>query len=344
MDRIYPARAIPASPQPYPLPDTPAATASIRYTIGANSYGVEDFITHNHVVGLLAIRDGGVVLERYAKGHTRDSRWYSFSVAKSVVSILVGAAIHDGFIPSVDVPVSHYLPVLRGSAYEAVTLRQAMTMSSGVAWNEAYADPLSDIAQTGGSALDRLQYLLRKPRVAPAGERFNYNTEETNLVGTVLRAAIGNNLSTYLDDKIWHRFGMEHDASWLLLSDRSAEHGGCCLSATLRDSGRIGLFALRGGQLPDGSSVLPDGWMDTSTQPSAANDRYGMLWWRRPPDAFAAVGIFGQAIYVNPPCRLVIVTQSAWPRATDQNFSTHRETLFGAFAQWAASQDGGCHP
>lgn len=333
MDRIYPARTIPASPQPFPLPDATAAADDVRYTVNSVSYGVEDFMTHNHVAGLLVIRDGRVTLERYAQGHTRDDRWYSFSVAKSVVSMLVGAAIHDGFIPSLDVPVSDYLPLLRGSAYDAVTLRQAMTMSSGVEWNETYADPQSDIAQTGGSALDRLAYLLKKPRVAPAGERFNYNTEETNLIGAVLRSAIGNNLSTYLHDKIWRRFGMEHDASWLLLSESGAEHGGCCLSATLRDYGRIGLFALRG----DG---LPDGWMDVSTQPSQANDRYGLLWWRRPPEAFAALGIFGQAIYINPPRRLVVVTQSAWPRPTDPEFAAHRDALFAAMAEWAARRTG----
>jgi CubicO group peptidase (beta-lactamase class C family) len=243
------------------------------------------------------------VLEPYANGNTRDTRWYSFSVAKSDVSMLVGAAVKDGFIPSIDLPVSSVLPVLLGSAYDDVTLRQAMAMSSGVAWNEDFAAPQSDIAKTGGAVLDRLRYLLRKPRVAPPGTRFNYNTDETNLVGAVLRAAIGNNLSTYLEDKIWRRFRMEHDANWLLLSESGAEHGGCCLSATPRDYGRVGLVALGSGWISDGSSILPDGWMEASTSPSPANKGYGLLWWLRPDRAFSAVGIYGQAIYINPPCR-----------------------------------------
>ena len=341
MDRIYPTRPIPASQRPFPLAEKRADFSEFRYAVDSDMFDVDDFVAHNHVVGLLAIRDGNVVLERYEKGNSPDTRWYSFSVAKSVVSMLVGAAIRDGFIPSIDVPVSDYLPILQGSAYDAVTLRQAMTMSSGVAWNEDYTNPQSDIAQTGGSALDRLHYLLRKPRVAPPGTTFNYNTEETNLVGAVLRAAIGNNLATYLDDKIWRRFGMEHDANWLLLSERAAEHGGCCLSATLRDYGRLGLFAMRGGRLADGSAVLPQDWMATSTTASATNDGYGLLWWLRPEHAFAAVGIYGQAIYVNPRCRLVVVTHSAWPRATDREFSTHREAFFDAIANWAADQDAG---
>ena len=341
IDRIYPTRPVTASPHPFPLPGKPADFSGLRYTVGAGTFDINAFVSHNHIVGLLAIHDGNVVLERYARGNTPDTRWYSFSVAKSVVSMLVGAAVKDGFISSVEAPVSDFLPVLRGSAYDDVTLRQAMMMSSGVAWDEDYADPQSDIAQTGGSALDRLRYLLRKQRVAAPGSTFNYNTEETNLVGAVLRAAIGNNLATYLEDKIWRRFGMEHDANWLLLSESGAEHGGCCLSAILRDYGRLGLFALRNGRLSDGSSVLPEGWMEASTTASPANDRYGMLWWLRPGHAFAAVGIYGQAIYVNPPCRLVVVTHSVWPRATDPDLSAHREAFFGGMASWAAATDGG---
>ena len=108
MDRIYPTRPVPASAHPFPLPAQPVDFSGLRYTVGAEAFGIDTFISHNHVVGLLAIRDGNVVLERYALGNTRDTRWYSFSVAKSVVSMLVGAAVKDGFIPSVDVPVNNF--------------------------------------------------------------------------------------------------------------------------------------------------------------------------------------------------------------------------------------------
>lgn len=332
IDRIFPTRPISRSSTPFPLPARRIDFSGLRYTVDERTFDLDDFIEHNHVVGLLVLHDGTIALERYARGNTPTTRWYSFSVAKSVVSMLVGAAVQDGFISSIDAPVADYLPLLKGTAYEQVTLRQAMQMASGVEWDEDYTDPLSDIAQTGGSALDRLRYLMRKPRVALPGTRFNYNTEETNLVGAVLRAAIGNNLSVYLERKIWHPFGMEHDANWLLLSDGGAEHGGCCLSATLRDYGRIGLFALRGGRLRDGRAVLPPGWMEQSTRPSPANARYGMLWWIRPDGAFAAVGIYGQAIHVDPARSLVIVTHSAWPTPTGREFSAHREAFFAAVA------------
>ena len=186
--------------------------------------------------------------------------------------------------------------------------------------------------RNGGSALDRLRYLRNKPRVAPPGELFNYNTGETNLLGAVLRAAIGNNLSTYLEYEIWKPFGMEHDANWLLLSPGGAEHGGCCLSATLRDYGRIGLFALRQGRLRDGQEVLPPGWMAASTTPSAANDGYGYLWWLREDGSFSAIGIYGQAIHIDPTRDLIIVTHGAWPQATGRAFSRHRTAFFAAVA------------
>jgi len=333
IDKIYPTRPIPASDNPYPLPQRPVDLSGMRYEVGGETFDMDGFFEHNHVVGLLVIKGGEVVVERYAGDNTPETKWYSFSVAKSVVSMLIGAAVRDGYIPTIDAPVTDYLPILAGSAYDGVTIRQAMQMASGVAWNEDYADPASDVASTGGSALDRLRYLRTKPRVARPGEVFNYNTGETNLLGAVLRAAIGNNLSTYVENKIWGPFGMEHDADWLLLAPGGAEHGGCCLSATLRDYGRIGLFAMGQGRLRDGTAVLPDNWMAESTAPSAANEGYGYLWWLRGNGVYSALGIYGQAIHIDPGEELVIVTHSAWPRATGREFSGHRTAFFGAVTE-----------
>jgi len=330
IDKIYPTRPLRASGDPYPLPRGASELADLSYEVDGRSFDVDGFIEHNHVVGLLVIDGGEIVLERYARGNGPETRWYSFSVAKSVVSMLIGAAVRDGYIESLDAPVTAYLPLLAGSAYEGVTIRHALQMASGVAWNEDYADPASDVASTGGSALDRLRYLRAKPRIAAPGEVFNYNTGETNLLGAVLRAAIGNNLSTYLENKIWRPFGMEHDANWLLLAAGGGEHGGCCISATLRDYGRIGLFAMRGGRLRDGTPVLPEGWVAQSTMPSPANERYGYLWWLRGDGVYSAIGIYGQAIHIDPAAELIIVTHSAWPQATGREFSRHRTAFFEA--------------
>ena len=330
MDKIYPTRVIPASDDPYPLPERPVDLSALQYEIEGETFLLDDFLKDNHVVGLLVLKRGDVVDERYLQGTTRDTRWYSFSITKSVVSMLMGAAVQDGYIESLDVPVTTYVPILAGSAYEGVTIRNALQMASGVEWNEDYADPASDVASTGGNALDRLRYLRSKPRVLEPGEVFNYNTGETNLLGAVLRAAIGNNLSTYLAHKIWNPFGMEHAANWLLLADGGAEHGGCCISATLRDYGRIGLFAMRSGVLRDGTPVLPSDWMKQATAPSPANDGYGYLWWLRGNNVYSAVGIYGQAISIDPTQEIVIVTLSAWLQATNREFAQRRAAFFAA--------------
>lgn len=316
IDEVFPTRVIEAGDDPYPLPSRPADFSQLTFSVGADTFDLERFIEHNSIVGLLVIKDGAIALERYEQGNTPDSKWVSYSISKSVVSMLVGAAIRDGYIEDLDVSVTEYLPVLEGSAYEPVTIRDALQMASGVQWSDGYDDPDSDINRslTSGT-LALLEDLGDRERVAEPGERFNYNTGETHLLATLLRAAIGNNLSTYLSSEIWRPFGMESDANWLLVEPDGGEHGGCCFSATLRDYGRLGLFAMNGGVLPNGEHVLADGWMEEATRPSPANPGYGYLWWLREEGVYAAIGIFGQMIWIDPAERLVVVTHSAWPSA-----------------------------
>ncbi|MDX1383701.1 MAG: serine hydrolase domain-containing protein [Thermoanaerobaculia bacterium] len=346
-DLIYPTRRIDASDDPYPLPSRPVDLSGVRYEVAvgdggeSESFGFEDFLEHNRIAGLLVIHGGDVVLEHYGLGNDRDSRWVSYSIAKSVVSLLVGAAVEDGYIASLDEPVTSWLPILRGSSYDGVTLRHALWMSSGVAWDEDYADPESDVARSRGTTLERLRYLGELPRVAPSGETFNYNTGETHLVGAVLRAAIGNNLSTYLTEKIWRPFGMEADANWMLIEPGGAEHGGCCISATLRDYGRLGLFAMSGGVLRDGTRVLPEGWMEESIRPSPGFEGYGYLWWLRGDGVYNGIGIFGQAVSIDPANEIVMVTHSAWPTATDRQRSRHRAAFFAAVTETLLAADSG---
>ena len=153
--------------------------------------------------------------------------------------------------------------------------------------------------------------MRNKPRDEVPGDVFNYNTAETNLAGTLLRSAIGNNLSSYLSEKIWKPFGMECDAFWNLTEQGGGEFGGCCINATLRDYGRIGLFALANGRLADGTQVLPPGWMQESTMQSKGYRGYGYFWWLTAEDIYAAIGIFGQGIYINRRENVVIALHSA---------------------------------
>lgn len=331
-DAFNPVREIRAGDEPFQLPLVPADFSDFQYEVDGEFFNLDDYMVKNHTGGLLIIKDGEVKLERYGFGNSEDTLWISFSVSKSVTSMLLGAAIKEGYINSVDDPVSDYLPRLKGTSYDAVSILNVLHMASGVEWNEDYTDLNSDVATYPSDKVIEIQrYLGTKPRVAPAGEKFNYSTAETDLVGAIVRSAIGNNLSTYLENKMWQPFGMEFDANWGTHGDEG-EHGGCCMNIALRDYGRIGLFALREGLLPDGTKVLPDGWMAESATPSSGNPGYGYLWWLNNDNTYRAQGIFGQGIYVKPESNLVIAVLSAWPVAASGGsvYNAHRNAFYDA--------------
>ena len=311
INRLYWTRGILAGDKPFPLPYDKVDLSGLQFEYEDTVVTIDDYVRQHNVAGLLVIKDGKIVYERYELGNTPESLWLSWSVAKSVTSMLVGAAIRDGYIESIDEKVSDYLPRLKNSAYDHTSIRNLLQMASGVEWNEDYTDREADISTMQWDTLSVFEYLRRKPRVAEPGETFNYNSAEIYLIGTLLRSAIGNNISTYLSEKIWQPFGMEFDANWKLSEKGGGEFGGSNLSASLRDYGRLGLFALRNGRLSDGTQVLPDHWMAASTTPSKGLAGYGYLWWLRGDDTYAASGIFGQAIHIDPVHKLVIAQHSA---------------------------------
>ena len=330
MDKISWTRAVPAGGDAFPLPTELRELGGIEINTEQVSMTVDEYVRKQNVAGLIVVKNGTVVYERYELGNTRESRWLSYSVAKSVTSLLVGAALKDGYIRSVDEPVTDYLPRLRNSAYDTSSIRNVLQMASGVEWTEVYDDPQSDINRVTWPTLELYEYLRNKPRAAAPGETYNYNTGETNLVGTLVRSAVGNNLSTYLSEKIWKPFGMEYDAYWVLSEEGGGEFGGSSLNATLRDYARIGLFALRNGRLSNGETVLPDGWMAESVTPSAGNAEYGYLWWLHGDAAYSAAGIFGQGIYVSPREDLVIALHSAREHASTPEDWVLQEALYKA--------------
>ncbi|SEI90308.1 CubicO group peptidase, beta-lactamase class C family [Sphingomonas sp. OV641] len=313
-------------PQGVPLP-VPAAE-------------IDAYVRDQNVAGLIVVQDGKVRLERYARGLTRDGRWTSFSVAKSFTSTLVGAAIKDGFIGSVDEPVTRYIPDLAGSAYDGVSIGQLLTMTSGVKWNEDYTDPKSDVARMFSipvpTGMDpTVAYMRTLSREAEPGAKWVYKTGETNLIGVLVANAVKKPLATYLSEKVWRPYGMESDAFWMV--DASGrEVAGCCLSVSLRDYARMGLLALEGGK-----GIVPPGWFADATRAHASIGRpgfgYGYQWWVYPQDRFGGQGIFGQSITVDPASRTVIAMVSAWPKATGSDLSqarmTFMERLFAAARQ-----------
>ncbi len=327
------SRVVAAGPAPSPLPPGPPL---MKLAVDVDAY-----VAGQRSAALLILHDGKLRLERYGLGFDKDGRWTSFSVAKSVTSTLVGAAIRDGHIRSMDDKVSDYLPQMKGSAYDDVSLRQLLTMTSGVRWNEDYADPNADVARFNNhqpeEGVDSLvSYMRRLPREAPAGQRWHYSTGETNLVGVLLAAAVKKPLATYLSEKIWVPAGMEQQATWLL-SRTGQEISGCCIQAASRDYARLGQFILNGARV-DGQPIVPDGWLlDATTERTGIGQPgrgYGYQWWTYTDGAFAARGIFGQGLFIDPKRKLVIASNANWAGgATDRTASQARDAFYRAVQQ-----------
>lgn len=332
------ANVVPASGTPSPL--TTGAPLKLKSDVAT-------YMKDQRSAALLIVHDGKLRLERYGLGFDGSGRWTSFSVAKSITSTLVGAAIKDGFIKSLDDKVVVYIPELKGSAYDDVNVRQLLTMTSGVKWNEDYADPESDVAQfnkhqpeEGVEAL--VSYMRKLPREAPPGTRWHYSTGETNLVGTLAQRATNKPLASYLAEKVWGPVGMEQQATWIL-SKTGKEIGGCCVQASSRDYARMGLFILNGAKV-NGQSIVPDGWWAEATTRRAktgnAGRGYGYLWWTYDDGSYAARGIFGQGIFIDPKRKLVIVSNANWAGGARDPVATEARENFYREVQKAIDEEG----
>lgn len=292
---------------------------------------MDEFFAKQSLAGALILHKGKIRYERYSIGHSPEKRWTSFSVAKSLTSSLLGIALKEGYIKSLDDNVSVYIEGLKGSAYDKVTIQQLLTMTSGVQWNEDYSDPQSDVAKFNNHvAQDGLpsivSYMRKLPRAYPAGEQWKYSTGETNLIGILVGEATGRPLSQYLTEKIWKPFGMENKASWLLTPD-GLEISGCCIQASMRDFARYGLYVLEGGKIND-TPTVPEGWFETATSKQAdigqAGSGYGYQWWTFDDGSFTARGIFGQTIFIDPQRQLVVAFNGNWENATDAELNKQR--------------------
>jgi hypothetical protein len=298
--------------------------APLSFSSNGKQCDFYDYVSRNRCVGLLILKDGGIVLEHHELGHDTRTRWMSMSMAKSVTSLLIGCAIFDGSIRSLDDQLVEYLPELSGSAFEGVNIRQLLQMTSGVRWNEEYTDPQSDrrrmldlqASQQPGATL---AYMATLPRVAVPGSRWNYSTGETHVAGELVHAATGKWLADYLSDRLWSRLGMDEDATWWLEAPGGLEVAGSGMRATLRDYARLGRFVCDGGVV-DGEPLVPAGWVTASgacAVPAPGRGFYGLMWWPIAnrdgsycDGAFRAGGIFGQYIYINPAARTVIAVWS----------------------------------
>ena len=334
LDSFFQSRTVKAGSQVHTL-DAGRPLAAFEAG-GERAAYLDRFMKDERVRGVLVLQNGKIRLERYVPPHSRTTRWNSFSVAKSMTSTLVGAAMKDGYIHSLHDPVTRYIRELRGSAYDDVTVRQLLTMTSGVKWNEDYTDVNSDVARMYALAPDRgfdmtTSYVRKLPREAPPGTKWVYKTSETNLVGVLVADATGKHLADYLSEKIWRPYGMERDAEWLI-DDVGHEQGGCCLAMTLRDYGRFGQFILDGARV-NGRPIVSDDWLPEATRSQVSigpGSGYGYQWWTRDDGTFEGRGIYGQTLHIDRARRLVIVLNSATEKPTDRASGQARQDFIAA--------------
>jgi CubicO group peptidase (beta-lactamase class C family) len=332
MDAVFPYHVISRGSGPvFKLPLAERAL-DVSYIWKGKVHTLADLLKRTDTQGLLVIMDGKIVYEHYFGGATDTSKFTSWSVGKSFTSTLVGLALSDGTIKSLDDPVTNYLPELKGSGYDDVPIKDILQMSSGVKFTEDYANGTSDVnIMWNKTMVDESEtiadYARSLDRAEKPGTKFVYRSIDTGVLGMLVKRATGQTLARMLSDRIWKKLGTEFDATWL--TDRpgpdSLEAGYCCINATLRDYGRFGLLFLNKGKW-NGEQIVPASWVEQATNPQSRQVQYGHLtpdypigygyqWWLMPGGAdhpYSAEGVFFQFIYVDPAHEMVIVKTSAY--------------------------------
>jgi len=301
------------------------------YTFRGEQHTLDEYFNRNFVLGFLILHDNNILLEKYFHGADGNSRFLSNSVAKSFLSVLIGAAIQDGKIKSVNEPVIQYLPDLSKSGFRDATIKNLLQMASGLRFNEDYLKPDADIHRyiaallRGEPSFESLAASI--PSMATPGTKNEYQSINTQVLGMLLEKATGKPLNQYMEEKLWTKMGPQSDAFFYRGKKQPEICAAGCLNLTLRDYGRFGLLAMNSGIL-GGQRIVPASWIQESSTPDVdflmpkpkgpkdeENFGYGYQWWipYGSDGVFMAEGIYGQTIYVNPARHVVIVQTSAWP-------------------------------
>jgi CubicO group peptidase (beta-lactamase class C family) len=341
MDEFHAARGVKKADVPRELKRT-AASPEIDKLVDA-------FMDAHPNTGLMVLKGDTVLAERYQYGRSAQNRFESASVAKTVLGMLVGIAFSEKLIHSLDDRAEQYVPDLKGHPYGETSIRNLLTMSSGIEFKEEYTARAegrrlidNTIWQKTEGGADAVREFAH--REAPAGTRFHYASADSEVLGLVLARATGKPVATYLSEKIWQPMGAEANATWLV--DKGGyEATYCCLNAVLRDFARFGILLANYGAL-DGKQIIPAAWVRAATTPEAPHlavgvatkyNGYGYQTWilgdgrprgnsvrngGSPPGEgamFAAFGLRGQAIFVDPSSKLVVVHTAVWPDGRDQD-------------------------
>ncbi len=326
MDTAFPTHKISRSSEPRPLARGPQLELPAQFRTADSTVLSQDFLDATGTTGLLVLHRDSIVFENYYRGHSAEQTHISWSVGKSMVSALMGIALAEGHFASIEDPITQYVSELKGSGYEGVSIKNILQMSSGVRFEEDYADFYSDINRFGrsfalGSSLDEFSTSLVNER--PPGSYHHYVSINTQVLGMLLVRTTGRSLSDYLEEKIWHPLGMEGEAQWII-DDAGMELALGGLNARLRDYARFGQLYLHQGRVGD-RQIVPQQWVLDSTRPdaphlepgdnplSAHRKGYGYHWWipERSDGDFVAIGVYNQYIYVDPHKDLVVVKNSA---------------------------------
>jgi len=351
LNKIETTRAIHASGKPFVLEDSP-----MRTRLAPMDGQIKTYMDAHRVAGFLILKDGKIAYERYGMGNDQRSKWTNFSIAKSFLATLVGAAVQDGKI-ALDRRAQDYLPSLNGTFYGEATVRELLRMTSAVKWSDDTEDggnltPLKEAARSHRRGA-LLEYLATLPKgYATRGYEFNYNSGDSHVLAEIVQAATGIQLNAYLSQKVWGPAGMEDDGYWWSETPyQGIEFGGGNISATLRDHGRFGHFILTGAKA-GGKSALPDDWGSYAykagkplsgtnygaVRPDDQSIGYGYHWWvidpgksARPADLpiFFANGIYGQYIFIDRQTNTVAVVLSAWRQP---NVAFSEDETFGIIA------------
>ena len=309
--KIFPSRPLQNDSVKFHFKTAAVPFAPKKATMGGKDITFEDYLTQTGTVAFLIIKNDTIQYENYFNDYSRESIVASFSMAKSVTSILVGCAIDDGFILSVDEPVVKYVPELKENGFtEKLTIKHVLQMMSGIRFEESYSNPFGDAATYYYGTNLRKAISKMKPLYEP-GTKFAYSSGDTQLLGLILERSLkGKTITSYLEQKLWKPLGMEYDASWSLDRKKDGlEKTYCCINARALDFAKIGRLYLKKGNW-NGTQIVSKKWVDESTTadkgPNDVN-YYKYQWWLSEDGAFAAEGILGQYIYVNPAKKVIIV-------------------------------------
>jgi CubicO group peptidase (beta-lactamase class C family) len=330
-DEIFAANVVKRGPHVSPWKRA-AKEPSYRYDgasqLGGRRHDLDGYLARNPTTSLIVAKDDTILVERYQYARTDSHRFISFSMAKTVTSMLMGLAVADGKIRSIDDAAEVYEPRLAGTEYGKTPLRHLLTMSSGVQFREDY-DGADDASRLTAATIGRRTsggpeaVKLFNTRIAAPGERWYYASSETQVLGVVLRAAIGRPLAEYLSERIWQPMGAESDASWL--SDASGQEAVySSFNAVARDYARFGMLLAKGGRAGD-RQLIPADWLALATKPHFSGRQtakwfgYGFQTWIFPDNdgTFALLGVRGQTIFVDPAERLVMVHTAVRPSGRD---------------------------